>query len=314
MDLLFWFVGAMAVVFGIVSVTRRNPIYAALFLLLSMGCLAVEFLLLHAPFLAAMQILLYAGAIVVLFVFVIMLLSLKEGEMGPESDPPTKALAAVLSLFTFMLLAAPALKTSNALASRSDANGQVHPIPKEYHLREIYRVVAARAGVRQSELQADLEGHAKAVAQWSAAKHKRINKARRLASYLVMKFLPGQAVKASRDLAFGSAAALKESAQAISAAVDHADNQSVGPNPEAGHENGLAATIKAMQRTINVRAARYGSVEDLAGFLYSRYIVAFELVSVLILAAVAAVIVLARRRGFMGAELTGETQQGSMVL
>ena len=50
---------------------------------------------LHAPFLAAMQILLYGGAIMILFTFVIMLLTLREEEMGPEPPQTTKLLAAV---------------------------------------------------------------------------------------------------------------------------------------------------------------------------------------------------------------------------
>ena len=77
MNLVFTVAGLMAVISAGCAVFQKNPIYAALFTLCSLGAVAAEFALLHAPFLAAMQILLYAGAIMVLFVFVIMLLNLR---------------------------------------------------------------------------------------------------------------------------------------------------------------------------------------------------------------------------------------------
>jgi NADH-quinone oxidoreductase subunit J len=58
----------------------RNPVTSAMFLVLTIVCMAGLFVLLHAYFLAAVQILVYAGAVVVLFLFVIMLLDLKEEE------------------------------------------------------------------------------------------------------------------------------------------------------------------------------------------------------------------------------------------
>lgn len=58
----------------------RNPVTSAIFLVLTMASLAGLFVLLHAFFLAAVQILVYAGAVMVLFLFVIMLLDLKEEE------------------------------------------------------------------------------------------------------------------------------------------------------------------------------------------------------------------------------------------
>lgn len=87
--------GLATVAAGLATVTRRNPLYAALSMLLALGGVAVLMLGLHSPFLAVMQVLLYGGAIMVLFVFVIMLLTLKEEEMGPEAPPATRAMAAL---------------------------------------------------------------------------------------------------------------------------------------------------------------------------------------------------------------------------
>lgn len=58
-------------------IVHRNPIYSALFLILTLFALAGHFVLLNAPFIAAVHVIVYAGAIMVLFLFVIMLLDLR---------------------------------------------------------------------------------------------------------------------------------------------------------------------------------------------------------------------------------------------
>ncbi len=78
---LFYVFAALAVICAIMVVANpfsRSPVTSAMFLVLTMACLAGLFTLLHAFFLAAVQILVYAGAVMVLFLFVIMLLDLKE--------------------------------------------------------------------------------------------------------------------------------------------------------------------------------------------------------------------------------------------
>jgi NADH-quinone oxidoreductase subunit J len=78
---IFLLFAAVALGSAIVVVTHKSPIYATLSLVLTLVSMAVLFILLGAPFLGALQILVYAGAIVVLFLFVIMLLNVqKEGE------------------------------------------------------------------------------------------------------------------------------------------------------------------------------------------------------------------------------------------
>ncbi len=73
--LLFFICAAMAVLGAILLIVAREPIHSALSLILVMVSLAVLYLLLGAEFIAAVQIIVYAGAIMVLFVFVIMLLN-----------------------------------------------------------------------------------------------------------------------------------------------------------------------------------------------------------------------------------------------
>src|SRR4051795_13630765 len=82
-DILFYLFAALTLVCGALVVANplsHNPVTSAMFLVLTIVSLAGLFVLLHAYFLAAVQILVYAGAVMVLFLFVIMLLNLKSEE------------------------------------------------------------------------------------------------------------------------------------------------------------------------------------------------------------------------------------------
>jgi NADH-quinone oxidoreductase subunit J len=79
--LLFGAFAGLAIVSAASCVTRRNPVASALWLVVTLFSLAALFVLLDAQFLAVLQVLVYAGAIMVLFLFVIMLLNL--GRAGP---------------------------------------------------------------------------------------------------------------------------------------------------------------------------------------------------------------------------------------
>jgi len=83
---IFFFFAAVAVVFALVVVLHRNPVVGALSLVASFFALAVMYVLLEAPFLAALQVIVYAGAIMVLFLFVIMLLNLQHAP-EPSTRP-----------------------------------------------------------------------------------------------------------------------------------------------------------------------------------------------------------------------------------
>ncbi len=78
----FYLFGLIAVVSALLFVTRKSPVAAALWLVNTMFCLAALYVLLNAEFIGAIQVLVYAGAIMVVFLFVIMLLNLGRGE-GP---------------------------------------------------------------------------------------------------------------------------------------------------------------------------------------------------------------------------------------
>lgn len=82
--LIFAILAVIAVACSILVISQRSAVSSALFLIATMVSIAILFLLLNAPFLAAIQIIVYAGAIMVLFIFVIMLLNLRRDEFGPE--------------------------------------------------------------------------------------------------------------------------------------------------------------------------------------------------------------------------------------
>jgi NADH-quinone oxidoreductase subunit J len=73
--MLFYFFGALAVIASLLVIAQRNPVYSVLLLIASFGALSGLYILLDAPFAAAIQIIVYAGAIMVLFLFVVMLLN-----------------------------------------------------------------------------------------------------------------------------------------------------------------------------------------------------------------------------------------------
>lgn len=99
-EIVFWVFAGLAVVGAVFCITRRNPVASALWLVVTLFALAALYVLLDAQFIAALQVLVYAGAIMVLFLFVIMLLNL--GRVGPGGPTDLKgpvwlALGAVLA-------------------------------------------------------------------------------------------------------------------------------------------------------------------------------------------------------------------------
>ncbi len=98
MEILFFLFGVLAVVGALNVILQRNPIYSAIGLIVTLCSLAGLFLTLSAQFIAAIQIIVYAGAIMVLFVFTIMLLNVRTEESKHDRHKFLKWLAAPLFL------------------------------------------------------------------------------------------------------------------------------------------------------------------------------------------------------------------------
>ena len=106
-DIMFWTFSLLALFSGGMCITRRNPVNSALWLVLTLFALAGLFVMLDAQFLGALQVLVYAGAIMVLFLFVIMLLNLGRGAPQDIKGGMGKLLATLLAGgFALQLIAA----------------------------------------------------------------------------------------------------------------------------------------------------------------------------------------------------------------
>ncbi len=102
-EIAFYIFAAIAVIASLLVVGQRNPMYSVMLLIVSFGALAGLYILLDAPFTAVTQIIIYAGAIMVLFLFVVMLLNVPREEPAPASvagmlGPTGLKIGAVLSL------------------------------------------------------------------------------------------------------------------------------------------------------------------------------------------------------------------------
>jgi NADH-quinone oxidoreductase subunit J len=118
---LFWIFAAGVVIAGAQVVLRRNPIHGALALVGCFFFLAGVYVLLAAHLIAILQIMVYAGAVMVLFVFVIMLLNLREEELGEPRLTAWKGVGLVAVLAATGVLAWRALGA--AYAGRTNGRG-----------------------------------------------------------------------------------------------------------------------------------------------------------------------------------------------
>jgi NADH-quinone oxidoreductase subunit J len=115
----FYMLSGLAILGGILVITRKNAVHSALALILTLLALAGLYLMLYAPFVAGVQIILYAGGIMVLFLFVIMLVNLERAQK--EEQYNQQWLAGVLAALALGSLFITIYVKGNALLP-------VHPI------------------------------------------------------------------------------------------------------------------------------------------------------------------------------------------
>lgn len=106
--LIFLLFAVLAVASALVVVLHKNPVYSTMSLVVTLISMAVLFVLLGAPFIATLQVLIYTGAIVVLFLFVVMLLNIGREEIATDRGLLQKAAAAGGAL-VFLLMTGAAL-------------------------------------------------------------------------------------------------------------------------------------------------------------------------------------------------------------
>jgi NADH-quinone oxidoreductase subunit J len=125
---IFFVLAVVAVAAGVGVVVQRNAVWSALFLLVNFCCLAGLYLLLNAQFVALVQVVIYAGAIVVLFLFVVMLLGMENAEETPDPRPYQRIAGVLLGL---LLLAGVVWALIVSVA------GSVQPLIRTDNVREI---------------------------------------------------------------------------------------------------------------------------------------------------------------------------------
>jgi len=122
-DILFFIFASVSIGSGIMMITRRSPVSSALYLVLNFFALGGLYLTLNAQFIAVIQILVYAGAIMVLFLFVIMLLNLGDEERLAEKISYMKMAAVGLGVGVFLEIVYIVGFSAGALPPGDIANG-----------------------------------------------------------------------------------------------------------------------------------------------------------------------------------------------
>lgn len=122
---------AVAILFAGFMVVQRHPVKSVLSLVVGFFGLAVCYVLLHAPFIGAIQVIVYAGAILVLFLFVLMLLNV--GREAPSGRRPIQALLSGASLVVFTALLLAVLRRDGAAGASgavTAATGEIAPLAR----------------------------------------------------------------------------------------------------------------------------------------------------------------------------------------
>jgi NADH-quinone oxidoreductase subunit J len=109
-QILFWFLSVLAIFSAIMIVISRNPVHSVLWLIVTFFAISGHYILLNAQFLGIVNLIVYAGAIMVLFLFVIMLMNLN-ASVEPQKNKWLK-LAGIVAGGTLMLVMVAALKTA----------------------------------------------------------------------------------------------------------------------------------------------------------------------------------------------------------
>jgi NADH-quinone oxidoreductase subunit J len=119
----FGILSFLAIMFALMVVFSRNPINSVLYLVLTFFCIAAHYLLLNAQFLAVVHIAVYAGAIMVLFLFVIMLMNLNQ-DLEPQKTVLSKLIAGVIGGLLLVVMVG-ALKGTEELGLTQAGHSQI---------------------------------------------------------------------------------------------------------------------------------------------------------------------------------------------
>ena len=279
----FFVTAAATVASALMVVLHRNPVINALYLVLCFFGVAVLYVFLESHFLAALQVLLYAGAVLVLFLMIIMLIRLDQEQLMKVKPKPGKALAVAAALGVVLVL----IGVAHSLSSPSSQRGAF------LLQREQPERIAAfllDLGQRRSDLSV-------APQKEPLSESDRIQMARQALTLLAK---PETMAKAQWPEPFRSMAPEKiETLRKALLAGLHRQWTLAQLSAPAGFKDLNRADIAAFLRTAaNARLTQieeFGTTASVGRDLFSRYLLPFEAASILLLAAIVGVLLLARR-------------------
>ncbi len=281
--LFFWFFAIGAVASSAAVVAFRNPLYSALSLVVDFFFFAALYVLLSAHMMAITQVLVYAGAIMVLFLFIIMLLNLKDSELGEFEFRVHHviSLATVGGLFFFMFSAiTPLVKTDDVTKGREDVATKVEAQQKLYE-----EAVKAAEEATDPEEQATLEAAAE------QARPNPIVQTRTAVKGPLYADLNEQGLdKAWADKIEAYDSGRTDPSQGKWERFEK-DRPVVVPPALTGKE---LRTERGYIRS--GEPAGFGTIEPMSILIVNRFVVPFELTALLLLAAIVGAVIIAKRR------------------
>src|SRR5215208_1571159 len=120
-EILFWVLSVVAVSSALMMVVSKNPVYSVLWLIVTFFCISGHYILLNAQFLAIVNIIVYAGAIMVLFLYVLMLMDLRK-DSEPQKNKWLKLIGAVAGGSLLLVLVAALRGTERQMAELGTGN------------------------------------------------------------------------------------------------------------------------------------------------------------------------------------------------
>ena len=272
--LFFWFFAFGALATSSAVIVMRNPLYCALTLIADFFCFAGLYVLLSAHFLAVVQILVYGGAIMVLFLFIIMLLNLRGKNVEPNRFQLHYVLASIAGVLMFAVAAW-------AVMSAVDMEN-VDEERRQY--AECVDVVDAAAEAEDID---EPDQYAACVAL--------VGEPDERVAFRVESEVPGLYAHASEDaVEEGYAQKLRMWRDGT---ATPADGKYPAFDPDRTYE--LPPSLqpdRAPEDVVPGREGLYGTFQPVSMMLVNRFVIPFELTAILLLASIIGAVILAKRR------------------
>jgi len=279
----FFVTAAATVASALMVVLHRNPVINALYLVLCFFGVAVLYVLLEAHFLAALQVLLYAGAVLVLFLMIIMLIRLDQEQLMKVKPKPGKAVAVAAALGVILVMIGVAHSLSNPSSQRG---------PFLLQREQPERIAAFLLDLGERRVDVDVAPQKEPLSEGD-----KVQLARQALTALAK---PQTRAKAEwpepfRTMAPDKIETLRETLLAgLNRQWTLAQLSAPAGFKELNRAD-ITAFIRTAARARLAQLEEFGTTASVGRDLFSRYLLPFEAASLLLLAAIVGVLLLARR-------------------